>query len=149
MLSILLFILSFQTCSLKFGSWTYDAWRVDIKAESALADTKTTQVNGEWDLVGFPCGRNVMKYECCPQPYSDVTCTLKLRRRTTYFFVNLIVPCFLITRKLKISAVTVNYMFLNPFTPKISLLILFTARHTIPIMLLRRIISTNIPLTDI
>lgn len=86
-----------QTCSLKFGSWTYDAWRVDIKAESAFADTKTTQVNGEWDLVGFPCGRNVMKYECCPQPYSDVTCTLKLRRRTTYFFVNLIVPCFLIT----------------------------------------------------
>ena len=110
-----------------------------MKAESAFADTKTTQVNGEWDLVGFPCGRNVMKYECCPQPYSDVTCTLKLRRRTTYFFVNLIVPCFLITRKLKISAVTVNYMFLNPFTPKISLLILFTARHTIPIMLLGRI----------
>lgn len=86
-----------QTCSLKFGSWTYDAWRVDMKAENALADTKTTQVNGEWDLVGFPCKRNVMKYECCPEPYSDVTCTLKLRRRTTYFFVNLIVPCFLIT----------------------------------------------------
>lgn len=56
-------------------------------------------MNGEWDLVSFPCQRNVDKYECCPEPYSDVTCTLKIRRRTTYFFVNLIVPCFLITRK--------------------------------------------------
>ncbi|XP_020610882.1 neuronal acetylcholine receptor subunit alpha-3-like [Orbicella faveolata] len=86
-----------QACSLKFGSWTYDAWRVDIVAESPTADTKTTQVNGEWDLLSFPCKRNVDKYECCPEPYSDVTCTLKIRRRTTYFFVNLIVPCFLIT----------------------------------------------------
>lgn len=56
-------------------------------------------MNGEWDLLSFPCKRNVDKYECCPEPYSDVTCTLKIRRRTTYFFVNLIVPCFLITRK--------------------------------------------------
>ncbi|XP_073230007.1 neuronal acetylcholine receptor subunit alpha-7-like isoform X1 [Porites lutea] len=86
-----------QACNLKFGSWTYDAWRVDIKAENSSADLKTTQVNGEWELLGFPCKRNTKVYECCPQPYSDVTCTLKIRRRTTYFFVNLIVPCFLIT----------------------------------------------------
>lgn len=92
-------ILFSKSCSLKFGSWTYDAWRVDIVAEGPSADTKTTQVNGEWDLISFPCQRNVDKYECCPEPYSDVTCTLKIRRRTTYFFVNLIVPCFLITRK--------------------------------------------------
>ncbi|KAM7445866.1 hypothetical protein ABFA07_005659 [Porites harrisoni] len=86
-----------QACNLKFGSWTYDAWRVDIKAENSSADLKTTQVNGEWELLGFPCKRNTKVYECCPQPYSDVTCTLKIRRRTSYFFVNLIVPCFLIT----------------------------------------------------
>ncbi|XP_068698594.1 acetylcholine receptor subunit alpha-1-B-like [Montipora foliosa] len=87
-----------QHCELKFGSWTYDANRVDIVTEGPSADTKTTQVNGEWDLVDFPCQRNELYYECCPnQPYSDVTCTLSLRRRTMYFFVNLIVPCLLIT----------------------------------------------------
>lgn len=87
-----------QVCELKFGSWTYDARRLDIVAEGPSADTKTTQVNGEWDLVDFPCQRNELFYECCPdQPYSDVTCTLRIRRRTMYFFVNLIIPCFLIT----------------------------------------------------
>ena len=103
---------SSQSCSLKFGSWTYDAWRVDIVTESSSGDTKTTQVSGEWDLVEFPCKRNVEKYECCPEPYSDVTCTLKLRRRTTYFFVNLIVPCFLITRKSNLPA-TDGYIYVS------------------------------------
>jgi hypothetical protein len=35
-------------------------------------------------------------YECCPDPYLDITFTIKIRRRTLYYFFNLIVPCVLI-----------------------------------------------------
>ena len=37
-----------------------------------------------------------MIYECCPEPYLDITFTIKIRRRTVYYFFNLIVPCVLI-----------------------------------------------------
>ena len=38
-----------------------------------------------------------MEYECCPGvPYIDITFTIKIRRRTLYYFFNLIVPCVLI-----------------------------------------------------
>jgi len=52
--------------------------------------------NGEWDLIGVPATRNEVIYECCPEPYLDITFVIKIRRRTLYYFFNLIVPCLLI-----------------------------------------------------
>ena len=40
--------------------------------------------------------RNEAFYECCPAPYLDITFIIKIRRRTLYYFFNLIVPCVLI-----------------------------------------------------
>ena len=40
--------------------------------------------------------RNEVFYDCCPEPYLDVTFVIKIRRRTLYYFFNLIVPCVLI-----------------------------------------------------
>ena len=45
----------------------------------------------------MPGKRNVVIYECCPEPYMDITFTLNIRRRTLYYFFNLIVPCVLIS----------------------------------------------------
>ena len=45
---------------------------------------------------GVPATRNEVIYECCPEPYLDITFTIKIRRRTVYYFFNLIVPCVLI-----------------------------------------------------
>ena len=45
---------------------------------------------------GVPAKRNEVIYECCPEPYLDITFTIKIRRRTLYYFFNLIVPCVLI-----------------------------------------------------
>ena len=47
-------------------------------------------------FLGVPAIRNEVVYECCPAPYLDVTFTIKIRRRTLYYFFNLIVPCVLI-----------------------------------------------------
>ena len=38
-----------------------------------------------------------MTYDCCPEPYVDITFTINIRRRTLYYFFNLIVPCVLIS----------------------------------------------------
>jgi hypothetical protein len=43
-----------------------------------------------------PAERHEVFYECCPDPYLDITFTIKIRRRTLYYFFNLIVPCVLI-----------------------------------------------------
>ncbi|KAL9968569.1 hypothetical protein ACROYT_G020677 [Oculina patagonica] len=86
-----------QFCSMKFGSWTYDGYRVDVVLESKEGDIKKYQTNGEWDLIGIPAERNEIIYVCCPEPYPDVTYTVHIRRRTKYYYVNLIIPCVLIT----------------------------------------------------
>ena len=55
-------------------------------------------VNGVWfnNQPGVPATRNMFYYSCCPEPYVDVTFTIIIRRRTLYYFFNLIVPCLLI-----------------------------------------------------
>jgi nicotinic acetylcholine receptor len=44
----------------------------------------------------MPGERHEVIYECCPAPYLDITFIIKIRRRTLYYFFNLIVPCVLI-----------------------------------------------------
>ena len=46
--------------------------------------------------AGAPATRNEVIYDCCPEPYLDITFVIKIRRRTLYYFFNLIVPCLLI-----------------------------------------------------
>lgn len=45
----------------------------------------------------MPGVKNTINYACCPEPYVDVTFTIQIRRRTLYYFFNLIVPCVLIS----------------------------------------------------
>lgn len=47
-------------------------------------------------LPGVPGKRNEIYYNCCPEPYIDITFIIIIRRRTLYYFFNLIVPCVLI-----------------------------------------------------
>ncbi|XP_059080779.1 neuronal acetylcholine receptor subunit alpha-7-like isoform X7 [Tigriopus californicus] len=85
-----------QDCEMKFGSWTYNGFKLDLQLNGEEGDTSTYVMNGEWSLLGVPGQRNEVFYDCCPEPYLDVTFTIKIRRRTLYYFFNLIVPCVLI-----------------------------------------------------
>ena len=60
-------------------------------------DLSNFMPNGEWSLLGMPGKRNSVVYDCCPEPYVDITFTINIRRRTLYYFFNLIVPCVLIS----------------------------------------------------
>nr|CAI5824590.1 unnamed protein product [Callosobruchus analis] len=94
-----------QRCEMKFGSWTYDGLQVsfyhfidlDLQLQDdAGGDISSFITNGEWDLLGVPGKRNEIYYNCCPEPYIDITFVIIIRRRTLYYFFNLIVPCVLI-----------------------------------------------------
>lgn len=86
-----------QHCTMKFGSWTYDGSQLDLQLQDESGgDLSSYITNGEWDLLSVPGKRNVIFYNCCPEPYVDITYVINIRRRTLYYFFNLIVPCVLI-----------------------------------------------------
>ena len=92
-----------QYCKMKFGSWTYDGYRLDILNESHSADLGNYIESAEWDLVGVPSVRNVLKYFCCEEPFPDVTFTLIIRRRSLFYMMNLILPLVIITVLINVS----------------------------------------------
>ncbi|XP_034016775.1 cholinergic receptor, nicotinic, alpha 11 isoform X1 [Thalassophryne amazonica] len=84
-----------QKCQLKFGSWTYDGWLLDLQMNDA--DISGYMPNGEWDLMGVLGTRNEVFYDCCKEPYPDVTFVVTIRRRTLYYALNLLIPCVLLS----------------------------------------------------
>uniref|UniRef100_A0A8D3B1R5 Neuronal acetylcholine receptor subunit alpha-7-like n=1 Tax=Scophthalmus maximus TaxID=52904 RepID=A0A8D3B1R5_SCOMX len=84
-----------QRCELKFGSWTFDGWLLDLQMKEA--DVSGYMRNGEWDLLEVPGGRHEVFYDCCAEPYPDVTFVVTLRRRTLFYALNLLLPCVLLS----------------------------------------------------
>ncbi|XP_076879549.1 neuronal acetylcholine receptor subunit alpha-7a [Brachyhypopomus gauderio] len=84
-----------QRCDLKFGSWSYGGFSLDL--QMIEADITGYIANGEWDLVEVPGRRTETTYVCCAEPYPDVTFTVVMRRRTLYYGLNLLIPCVLIS----------------------------------------------------
>lgn len=48
-------------------------------------------------VAEVPGRRNERFYDCCKEPYPDVTFTVVMRRRTLYYGLNLLIPCVLIS----------------------------------------------------
>lgn len=48
-----------QRCPMKFGSWTYSGYAIEL--EKGIVETATYMQNGEWLLMGVPVERNVFK----------------------------------------------------------------------------------------
>merc|ERR1711915_389604 len=70
-----------QTCELKFGSWNYNGLEIDLKLKSDTVDVSTLLENREWELVKTTAAGNEVIYECCPEPYVDITFNIKLKKR--------------------------------------------------------------------
>jgi len=91
-----------QECMMKFGSWTYDGFMLDLRHMNQLPtnnsigvamDLRDFYISTEWDVMEVPAQRNEKYYPCCEEPYPDIIFTLKLRRKTLFYTVNLIIPC--------------------------------------------------------
>ncbi|ERL84827.1 hypothetical protein D910_02251 [Dendroctonus ponderosae] len=91
-----------QTCFMKFGSWTYDGYLIDLRHlkqgenSNNIAvgiDLQDYYISVEWDIMKVPAVRNEKYYSCCEEPYPDIIFNLTLRRKTLFYTVNLIIPC--------------------------------------------------------
>nr|CAD7407154.1 unnamed protein product [Timema poppensis] len=91
-----------QTCVMKFGSWTYDGFQVDLRHIDEVKDTNIVEIgvdlsefytSVEWDILEVPAVRNEKFYTCCDEPYLDITFNITMRRKTLFYTVNLIIPC--------------------------------------------------------
>ncbi|XP_063227633.1 acetylcholine receptor subunit alpha-like [Bacillus rossius redtenbacheri] len=91
-----------QTCVLKFGSWTYDGFKVDLRHMDEKAGSNVVEVgvdlsefymSVEWDILEVPAVRNEKFYTCCDEPYLDITFNITMRRKTLFYTVNIIIPC--------------------------------------------------------
>ncbi|NWY08138.1 ACH10 protein, partial [Nothoprocta ornata] len=86
-----------QRCHLTFGSWTYDGNQVDLHHGLEAGNLADFVENVEWEVLGMPATRNVVTYGCCSEPYPDITYTLLLKRRASFYIFNLLLPCILIS----------------------------------------------------
>ncbi|CAF93508.1 unnamed protein product, partial [Tetraodon nigroviridis] len=91
------FPFDWQQCNLTFGSWTYNGNQVDISLTMDSGDLSDFVENVEWECHGMPAVRKVRMYGCCSDPYTEVTFTLLLKRRSSFYIFNLLLPCFLIS----------------------------------------------------
>ncbi|KJH46086.1 Neurotransmitter-gated ion-channel transmembrane region [Dictyocaulus viviparus] len=112
-----------QSCTLKFGGWSYNGFLLDVRqlpsADSPIINRedesgkeyqyleKGMDLSGfyqslEWDLMSLTSQRHEQLYPgCCGQDfYIDVTFDIALRRKTLFYTVNLVIPCMLIGRYL-------------------------------------------------
>ncbi|KAG9342434.1 hypothetical protein JZ751_016436 [Albula glossodonta] len=91
------FPFDYQQCNLTFGSWTYNGNQVDIAMAMDSGDLSDFVENVEWECHGMPAVKNVIMYGCCSDPYPDITFTLLLKRRSSFYIFNLLLPCIMIS----------------------------------------------------
>ncbi|XP_051956645.1 neuronal acetylcholine receptor subunit alpha-9 [Xyrauchen texanus] len=86
-----------QQCRLTFGSWTHNGNQMDLHNALDSADLADFVENVEWKVLGMPAKKNIILYGCCSDPYPDITYTLHLKRRASFYIFNLLIPCMMIS----------------------------------------------------
>ena len=65
--------------TLKFGSWTYSGFGMDLKFAGEPEMDLQTFESKTYSVVNNTGVRNVVYYACCPESYIDLTYSLKLK----------------------------------------------------------------------
>ena len=84
-------------------------FQIDLQLWSSSVDLSVYTPNHAWELESAKSRRNVQVYNCCPEPYIDVVCTFRLRRRAGFFRDLYIIPAILL-------ASLVPFVFALPVT---------------------------------
>ncbi|CAF0796433.1 unnamed protein product [Rotaria sp. Silwood1] len=102
-----------QNCSMKFGTWTYDSSKVNLKFYRNIEkfDLNSYVKSNEWSIVGNSASRYTEKYDCCPEIYVDLKFYINLERRGGFYNYILILPCVLL------SCLTCILFWLPPESP--------------------------------
>ncbi|XP_071489583.1 neuronal acetylcholine receptor subunit alpha-10-like [Diadema antillarum] len=79
-------------CNIKFGPWAYLGNEVVMKKVSDTGDFSQMSSNGQWELLDMPVEEHLVKYGCCPIPFSDIEFFIVLRRKALFYVFNLLFP---------------------------------------------------------
>ena len=88
-----------QECEMKFGSWTFNGDQValDWYEGQDRVDLSDYVNSGTWDIIACP-GRYDYRFDPVEGHHTaQITFTLRIRRKTLFYTVNLIIPCVLIS----------------------------------------------------
>ncbi|ODM89453.1 Acetylcholine receptor subunit beta-like 1, partial [Orchesella cincta] len=71
-----------QTCTLKFGSWTFDGFvlGLDLYKANKTIDLSDLNNSSEFEVLSTSAKKNDRYYSCCPEPYSDLTFNMTIKR---------------------------------------------------------------------
>ena len=88
-----------QECEMKFGSWTFNGDQVKLGwYEGAESVDLSDYVNsGTWDITDVPGRMENKSGDTEGHSTAQIIFTLKMRRKTLFYTVNLIIPCVLIS----------------------------------------------------
>ncbi|XP_074651645.1 neuronal acetylcholine receptor subunit alpha-5-like [Tubulanus polymorphus] len=95
--NVLFFPFDFQVCQIKFGSWIYDGYQLDLSdKKEGYIDMSKYVTNSEFDLLNATLSRVMAKYECCPGPYPQMHLNLYIKRKALYYTYTVIAPALLL-----------------------------------------------------
>ncbi len=87
-----------QQCHIKVGAWAYYSQRMNITNSTSKLVMHEYAVNGEWEILDTTVEWAEEWFPCCPDiRYPYVTSTLYLKRRINYYFVTIMIPCFMLS----------------------------------------------------
>jgi hypothetical protein len=52
--------------------------------------------NNEWEVLSLKSERNVEYFDCCPEPYPNITFLLRIKRKPKFYVLTIIFPCTLV-----------------------------------------------------
>jgi len=101
-IDVLYFPFDEQTCEMIFGSWTYNSKQVSLYwydaatfgcegKDHCFSDTSDYVRSGAWDIIAAPARINQRE-----SGFTDTSQFFVIRRKTTYYIMNLVIPCVII-----------------------------------------------------
>lgn len=87
-----------QTCTIKFGSWIYDIYQLDIILDATTPNLDHYVMNSEYDLENVSLTRGILDSSCCAGEgqHSMIELQLKLKRKSLFYDYIVIAPTIML-----------------------------------------------------
>ena len=97
--NLLFFPFDTQICEVVFTNWVYGAHQVNLTNLAPAVDISNYVTNGEWNLVSTAVGRQDLEFRDGSEVFvlPQIAFQLKLKRRPSYFILNLVLPTLIMT----------------------------------------------------
>ena len=87
-----------QECKIELGSWSYDKAALDLRLfqTDGIQNSQYLE-SAQWNLASIRSKVNLVKFRCCPTPYTVVVYTLKFERKALYYVMTIIFPSMVLS----------------------------------------------------